>query len=131
MPVSPSPEPWAGPKTAAAKANDRSQKKASIYDANRKLVGWCIARTVEKEGPAGGKRHGAVLRRQRIVVCVNACQGIPNERLETEGILGMAVDLMRRACNFGDVHLQTLPDRIEANMRDIFASGLLNEEPMQ
>ena len=66
-------------------------------------------------------------RRDRIITCVNACQGIPSDLLAGDGLLHMAIQLMRRACDFGDIHLQTLPDRIAANMTDLYYGTILKE----
>jgi len=125
VPTSPAPEPWQRPYKTAAKRYDSSKARASFYDANRRLVGYTIVREAEKGDHDG--RHGARQRRDRIITCVNACQGIPSELLAGDGLLHMAIQLMRRACDFGDLHLQTLPDRIAANMTDLYHGTILKE----
>jgi len=128
MPNSPAPEPWRGPSQIESHRNDRSRGRASFYDANRMLVGFTIIREVEKDGSKHNWSYGAKRRRDRIVACVNTCQGIPDDMLSREGILALAIQLMRRACDFGDLHLQTLPDRIAANMTDLYYGTILNKE---
>lgn len=128
MPISPSPEPWKGPTATNAKKYDKGQNRASFYDANRKLVGFVIVREAEKDGWRKKWRYGAMQRRDRIITCVNACQRIPSEFLRDDGLLGMAIQLMRRACDFGDVHLQTLPDRIAVNMTQLYYGQILRPE---
>lgn len=125
MPTVPAPEPWHRPRKRESQKNDRFKDRESFYDANRKLVGFVIVREAEKDDKQ--RRFGARTRRNRIITCVNACEGLPDEVLNREGILQLAIQLMRRACDFGDLHLQTLPDRIEANMRDLYYATILQQ----
>lgn len=129
MPVVPSPEPWTGgsPNEKQPFRIDQ-QGRVSIYDADRMLVAHCVRRPQEhKATRAVTINRGARERAKRICVCVNACKNVPNSLLEKHGVLGLAIELMRRACDFGDLHLMTLPDRIESNMVDIFTSGYFEE----
>ena len=125
MPTVPAPEPWRKPTKTEAIRNDKSRDRSSFYDANRHLVGFVIVREAEKDDKQ--RRYGAHVRRNRIITCVNACRGIPDELLTREGLLQMAIHLMRRACDFGDLHLSTLPDRIAANMEDLYYATILKE----
>lgn len=125
MPTVPAPEPWQKPRRRDSQKHDISRSRESFYDANRKLVGFVIVREAEKDDRQ--RRHGARMRRDRIITCVNACRGIPDEMLNRDGLLQMAIQLMRRACDFGDLHLQTLPDRIAVNMRDLYYASIIQE----
>jgi hypothetical protein len=127
VPTTPSPEPWKRPSKSHAHRYDAEKNRSSFYDANGKLVGYVIVREAEKYGGKRTWRYGSRQRRDRIITCVNACQGIPSELLAGDGLLHMAIQLMRRACDFGDLHLQTLPDRIAANMTDLYHGTILKE----
>jgi hypothetical protein len=122
MPVTKSPEPWSG------KTRIDRKGRISIYDAESLLVAHCVRRAGEhKAEDVDAVNRGVRQRAQRICICVNACKNIPNSLLEKHGVIGLAIELMRRACDFGDLHLMTLPDRIESNMLDIFTSGYFEE----
>jgi hypothetical protein len=125
VPTSPAPEPWKRPSKVWAQRFDTYKDRSSFYDANRSLVGYVVVRESEKGDR--GRRRGSRQRRDRIITCVNACQGIPSDLLAGDGLLHMAIQLMRRACDFGDLHLQTLPDRIAANMTDLYFGTVLKE----
>ena len=125
--IVPAPEPWSRAIKRAAQEYDVDHDKVSFYDANRKLVGWVIIRKAEKDDSKNVKRRGAITRVRRLLTCVNACTGIPSEVLN-EGVLGLAIDLMRRACRYGDLNMATLPDRIAANMDLIYHNTILTQE---
>jgi hypothetical protein len=102
---------------------DRMAGRVRISDARRKLVAFTYRRQVEKDTGAG--LVGAKQRAKRIVACVNGCYGIPNKTLKRpDWLLEFATDLMRMACDFGDLKLQTLPERIARNMQEIYAEWM-------
>lgn len=128
--IVPSPEPWTisgcGHPLAQdqkfykhVRRGDSSKGRVRISDGKRKLVAFTYRRKVEKETGAG--LVGAKQRAKRIVACVNGCYGISNKTLKTpDWVLEFALDLMRSACDFGDLHLQTMPERIARNMQEIY-----------
>lgn len=130
MPVIPAPEPWRRARKQASREYDMANARVSFYDARHKLVGWVIVREGEKVYGQGkkGHRRGAVERTKRILTCVNACRGLPSELLEGEGVLSLAINLMRQACRFGDLQLNTLQDRIALNMEAIYHGTFLTQE---
>ena len=102
---------------------DRMEGRVRINDAKRKLVAFTYRRQIEKDTGAG--LLGAKQRAKRICRCVNACRGISNKTLQNpDWLLEFATDLMRMACDFGDLQLQTLPERIARNMQEIYAEWL-------
>ena len=129
-----SPEPWStvfGGRTLDkeltfyyhVRKGDRMAGRVRICDAKRKLVAFTYRRQVEKDTGAG--LAGAKQRAKRIVACVNGCYGISNKTLRSpDWLLEFATDLMRMACNFGDLHLQTMPERIARNMQEIYAEWM-------
>jgi hypothetical protein len=129
MPRVPAPEPWRRAKAYHVRQNERISRRIGVYDCNGKLVAWLPVREAEKKPRPGrrvrvkaedSERWGAMCRADRVITCVNACRYIPSELLEQQGVVQFAIELMQRACHFGDLQMDFLPEVIADNMERIF-----------